>query len=263
MDIEFNKSNVPDVLLGYKSEHKLSEDFYERGVNPLLSTRLIQYEKIIEVLDLLDVANVKSLKILDVGCGDGTFVEYLLGQGYSNVEGIDPAVNFSGKLPLKKASIEDYINSSKKYDLIFLNDVFEHFENPKKLLGEIKLLLEEDGLLSLKVPNKESLLYKIGKFLYGFGEKNILHILYQVDAPPPHYYYYSSNALDLLAGDYDLVPENRFYMSEFPFKGLWDRVWHFSGVKKILAVFFFFVYDLITVRSLKDSVCVIYRSKSK
>lgn len=41
----------------------------------------------------------------------------------------------------------------KKFDLVTINDVFEHLSNPIKILVQVKKLMKKNGKLYISVPN--------------------------------------------------------------------------------------------------------------
>lgn len=77
----------------------------------------------------------KSANILDYGCGGGLFVEFLRQRGYSKAEGFDPFVVQFNRPP------------TTRYDLVVLNDVLEHVQDPGALLDEVARYVRPGGLL--------------------------------------------------------------------------------------------------------------------
>lgn len=106
----------------------------------------------------------KGSWILDVGCGDGFLARYALTNGYKAV-GIDII-----KPPDNSPCIEKnvlYVEEStfSLWDIIILNHVFEHFDNPIAFLKHIEAF---QGTLIITVPNIGCWLYKfLGKRWYG------------------------------------------------------------------------------------------------
>lgn len=108
-------------------------------------------------------------KILDVGCGDGRRVAWLLKYDF-RVYGTDIS-----KEALKIAR-ENGINTfcgdlteanypSEFFDIIIFSQVFEHLYEPMKMLEECFRILKHGGLLIIDVPNIDYILHKIyGKY---------------------------------------------------------------------------------------------------
>jgi SAM-dependent methyltransferase len=76
-------------------------------------------------------------RILDFGCGNGIFIQYLRQHRYRNVIGYDPFVPAFAGLP----------QLSAPYDYVVANDVIEHCDDPRILLRECVALLKPGGLL--------------------------------------------------------------------------------------------------------------------
>lgn len=103
----------------------------------------------------------KNMKLLEVGCGYGFFVEHLKNKGY-NIEGIEIS-NSRREYGIKELGCEIHdINllskdvsdsQNEKYDTIFLFHVLEHISEPEKFLNNIRKLLKKEGTLIIEVPN--------------------------------------------------------------------------------------------------------------
>jgi SAM-dependent methyltransferase len=94
-------------------------------------------------------------RILDVGCGDGLFFEKLAPLG--EVEGIemDPAgVALGGRWGdrIQVRPFDESFQPGRRYGLVLMLDVIEHFADPLQRLRRALELLETDGTLLLTVP---------------------------------------------------------------------------------------------------------------
>lgn len=103
------------------------------------------------VLNILE-KEPKDSKILDIGCGEGVFIEELVSRGFKNIKGID--LNYSSGL-VKRGNILATSFLEKHFDVILLLDVIEHlaFEDQERALREIKRILKDDGKLIISIPN--------------------------------------------------------------------------------------------------------------
>lgn len=93
--------------------------------------------------------------ILDVGCGDGLFFEKLSSLG--EVEGIemDPTgVSPGGKWldRIHVQSFDETFRPGKRYSLVLMLDVIEHFAEPLPRVRRALDLLADDGKLLVTVP---------------------------------------------------------------------------------------------------------------
>lgn len=102
-----------------------------------------------------------SAKILDVGCGDGFFLELLRGLGFNNLSGIDLSVPMARRAQEKglcvlKANIYDLMDE-EDYDLILLMDLLEHLDRPHAGLEKVHRALKTGGVLFMNIPVCDSI----------------------------------------------------------------------------------------------------------
>lgn len=146
-------------------------------------------EKKIESLKILKLET--SLKILDVGCGGGEFLYQLKQIGFKNLSGIDPYlkkdITYQNGLTIFRKSLEELVNDTVKFDLIMFHHVFEHLNDPLKVLILCNKIMKDDGILILRVPVSDS--YAWNKY-----KENWI----QLDAPR-HFYIHSKKSLCILA----------------------------------------------------------------
>lgn len=99
-----------------------------------------------------------SGKLLDIGTNMGFFLRKAKQFGY-DVCGVEPSPSLSKiaaenfKLNIVNDFFDASLFPSKHFDVITLIDVFEHVTNPQKILQDIYVVLKDDGILCIKVPN--------------------------------------------------------------------------------------------------------------
>ena len=83
-------------------------------------------------------------KVLDVGCGDGTLMEYLKKHQQNNVRGLEPQKDFVQKciskgLPVIEGDAEkDLIQfPEKSFDYVILSQTLQAFLNPETVLEQL------------------------------------------------------------------------------------------------------------------------------
>lgn len=260
--IEFNPASMPDRLSTFvsKKSDEFYEEFYEESDNyPLAKVRELQFESIIKTFKKLNLDSLFFKKVIDVGAGQGLFVNFLRKKfpQNQNIIGIEP-YNKNNPEYIKKIKLEDL---KDQQDLLFMLDVFEHFENPEEVISHINKNLKPDGFVCLKVPNKDSLLYKASKFLrFSNIGKSLLARLYQVEFPPPHYYYFNQKSLTkILEKDYEIIQTS--FIDEAPIGGIWQRLWGVNPMVKPIVFVLLFTYSLITYSHLKDGLLIIAKKK--
>jgi ubiquinone/menaquinone biosynthesis C-methylase UbiE len=96
----------------------------------------------------------KNIKLLDLGCGEGSGLVYLNKSGYKHTFGVEVSPErlrrAHKKLPtttnLKKLMVNENLPfKNELFDVIVSLVVIEHTENPLKYLSEIKRVLKKNG----------------------------------------------------------------------------------------------------------------------
>jgi SAM-dependent methyltransferase len=85
----------------------------------------------------------KEASILDYGCGNGVFIEYLKEKGYTRVEGYDPFVVPYTQTP------------AAQFDCVVANDVIEHVSDPRCTVQDCARLVKPGGLLYIGTADSE------------------------------------------------------------------------------------------------------------
>jgi 2-polyprenyl-3-methyl-5-hydroxy-6-metoxy-1,4-benzoquinol methylase len=108
----------------------------------------------------------KDSKILDMGCGEGVFVEEISSLGFKNVSGID--LNYSSKLIIKGDILKTQF-PDKSFDTILFLDVIEHlsFQEQEIALKEIKRILKDEGKIIISIPNLAHFYSRVSFLLKG------------------------------------------------------------------------------------------------
>lgn len=100
-------------------------------------------------------------RLLDVGCGPGLFLDEAKKKGW-DVQGLDLsgwAAEYAKDhfgVQVTTGTLLDAHFPDRSFDVIVMNDVIEHVENPKAVLSEIRRILKNDGVLYLSTPDIES-----------------------------------------------------------------------------------------------------------
>jgi len=168
----------------YESEGFSAYSGYHQGSRPLPKWSLPFFSHI----------PLKEGKLLDIGCGDGSFLQRAKSLGF-DVYGIDFDKNSirvaNEKYGLKNvitSSLSDFVCSIQKsglcFDVITFFEVLEHQDNPTEFLNEVMKILAPDGYIAGSVPNRERFLARLDR-RFGAG-----------DLPPHHFLWFSKNVLD-------------------------------------------------------------------
>lgn len=103
----------------------------------------------------------KPERVLDVGAGSGEFA-YLMGALGKQVTGIEPNEGYAAYcredlgLDIRTAHLAPDLFEAGRFDLIRLNHVLEHLNDPVKYLAMIADWLAPGGVLYVEVPNVEA-----------------------------------------------------------------------------------------------------------
>jgi len=143
---------------------------------------------------ILEYKNTGS-QLLDIGCDKGFFLDFGRHFGFK-VSGVEPskrARDYTKKLGIEVVGNIDEV--STKQDVIVMLHSLEHFPDPKQILEKVSSLLNDDGLLMVRVPDFGCFWRKV------FGSK---WIWFQ---PQNHYYHYSNNSMSYLleSNNFDII----------------------------------------------------------
>ncbi len=201
--------NIPENLDKYYESH----EYLSHSKNNSLKSKIYQFiQKLNEKYKIKIISRFKkSGKILDYGCGDGSFLKFMQDHNFS-VLGYEPNNKASKIASLKigekniVSSLENIENNS--LDIITLWHVLEHIPNPEEILSQLKSKLKENGILIIAVPNYKSYdakFYKeswaawdVPRHIFHYGKEGAI-------------YFFNVNQFDVLQ-TYPL-PFDSFYIS--------------------------------------------------
>ena len=140
------------------------EEFYPEPDDNLKKRRFIEYKT--TFIDPLFPKD-KSIRIADLGCGYGLFLDACRRLGYLNYEGgelLEKFVNYANKeLGLKTVARDDIFHfleskSDEYYDVVTALNTVEHVKKDKVqyLLNLINKKLKPGGMFVMEVPNADS-----------------------------------------------------------------------------------------------------------
>lgn len=133
--------------------------------------------------------DAKSIRLLDVGCGRGFFIEQcrLMGINAIGIDLSDTAIDYARsalKLDALQGDISDHPELTNSQDVVTCWATIEHVPDPIGLLRKINMTLTEDGLLFLDT---------------GIGNDWLDKLLPGVTQwydPPQHLYVFSADSLE-------------------------------------------------------------------
>ena len=103
-----------------------------------------------------------ELSILDLGCGNARLLKRLRSRGFRNLSGFDfdPKARAAahGQELVIHDKLEQLFSRTAPFDVIVLNHVVEHLEDPTDMIRRIVGLLAPGGIMYLRTPNASSAL---------------------------------------------------------------------------------------------------------
>lgn len=129
----------------------------------LNSERRTEAERSIRHLRLSKSGN----RLLDLGCGNGAFLERMEQAGWA-AKGLEPdakavAAAQSAGLNVRQGFLADDSFPGNHFDAVTLNHVIEHLHSPRETLERCFRILKPEGVLWIATPNLDS----IGHLVYG------------------------------------------------------------------------------------------------
>ena len=127
-----------------------------------------------------------SMRILDVGCGPGQFLESIR-KNVLKVVGVEKNheerafVNDHLKIPC----YEDYETIEEGFDVIVLNQILEHVYNPSFFLRKLRSILSENGVFVIEVPSASNPLVSL------YNNRSFTNFWFQ----EPHLWYFNQKTL--------------------------------------------------------------------
>jgi SAM-dependent methyltransferase len=150
-------------------------------------------------------------RLLDVGCSSGQVMYWARKRGLKpvgveiNKRTADLAIQ--NGFEVFNGFLENAPFEKRSFDLIFLGDVIEHVNDPRKFALEAKSFLKEDGLLVISTPNVDCVWSDATLSLY-----KLFGIPWTSATPPYHLYQFSFDNLNLLMGEFHFKNKKTFFL---------------------------------------------------
>jgi SAM-dependent methyltransferase len=130
----------------------------------------------------------RDSRILDVGCGAGSYLFPLYELGMKQVQGVDPFIASPLVYPNGYRVTKSFIHQmTGTWDVVIYNHSFEHVPDPLENLQAVERLLHPEGTCIIRIPTVSS-----------YAWEHYRTNWFQLDAPR-HFYLHSIQSMDLLA----------------------------------------------------------------
>lgn len=189
---------VGDAINEEKLKAFYSNDYYTNfyvkrtGFRNYLSNEKIHRTNARNNINIINrVKNIDSLKVLDIGCACGFYIDEMEKLKKCDVYGVEFskwAIQYAReKLGLKNIFFQErhkhFDFKNNFFDIVFLFGTIEHIINPREMLAEVYRILKPEGLLMITTLDTKSL------------------IPFYLIKPPEHLYYFNHNNLPILLKD--------------------------------------------------------------
>jgi 2-polyprenyl-3-methyl-5-hydroxy-6-metoxy-1,4-benzoquinol methylase len=184
---------LPDV--DSLSTHYHHEEYYRAWIEKQKAQRLRLWQRRFRDMQRFR----RSGKLLDVGCGLGTFVKISKDNGFdaTGTEVSDFAVQYAYEaygLNIIPGALEALRFPDDCFDVVTIWHVLEHLPSPRATLTEIHRILKKGGMLAVAVPNINEHIFR---FAYRLVRGRELK-LFSVDDKELHLYHFSQKTLQLI-----------------------------------------------------------------
>lgn len=156
-------------MVNYKLRHNFNRRYDNHkalsSVDSFFKDKVYLY-KIYKQIENLDIDDKSGIKILDIGCADGSFAKLLKEKGF-NVYGIDiseKAISRAVEAGIKasQCDVEQGINFPDNFfNIVIASEVIEHLYDTDYFLKEISRVIKGNGCLFISTPNLASLKNRI------------------------------------------------------------------------------------------------------
>ena len=149
--------------------NEYDESYYERarraGVAGVIAGLVGKLDR--ELLALRLSSKNRTGRLLEIGFGDGSFLETMAKKGWEacGIDISEAAVALASDRPGIKVEWGDILErayDSETFDLVVLRNVLEHMKDPAAVLDEVRRIMKTGGELCIIVPNIESIEARIG-----------------------------------------------------------------------------------------------------
>jgi len=153
-----------------ESEETMWDGYWQNRCLSRNRTLLYHHRLITDVFRSHFASKDTDISILDIGCGDGYYLDFLRNLGFTKLKGIDLS---SRGVKIARAKGHDVdqkdvyeLKADEKYDAAVMMDVIEHFKDPLSAIKIIDRVLNRKGFIYACVPICNSVRNRWRRFIY-------------------------------------------------------------------------------------------------
>jgi 2-polyprenyl-3-methyl-5-hydroxy-6-metoxy-1,4-benzoquinol methylase len=240
----------------------------------LTSVGALRHAQSSDIVSFLRPHIHRGARVLDVGCGFGSFLLRAQEAGYA-VAGIEPdahacvgACKVLGEGVVQQGMLQQVTPPAGSADVVATLDVLEHVPPPDHaaFARAITDVLPRGGIWAIKVPSTEGLYYRLSAMLARVSPPlgaTFMRRLWQTDYEFPHTVYFDRRSLDGWLRRHGFTVIDVRYLPEVPIHTIIDRLTHDGDISRAKAYFLVPVVSIINViewlRRRSDALVVLAR----
>jgi len=187
-----------------------------------------------------------AARVLDVGCGFGSFLKRARDMGCA-VSGIEPdpdacagACQLLGEGVVERGTLQHANVPAGSADVVASLDVLEHVppEEHAAFARAITHVLVRGGLWVIKIPSTEGLFYRLSLLTTRVAPAIggvLMRRLWQTDYEFPHTVYFNRASLEMWLKRHGFAVVDTCYLPEVPLRTVIDRLTHDGDIKRAQA----------------------------
>nr|MBI5456059.1 class I SAM-dependent methyltransferase [Candidatus Levybacteria bacterium] len=175
-------------------KNEINKLYFKSDFNYNLESEYLRKTYFKYLAEYFSIKDIKTKKILEIGCGNGFFLEELQKNGIDNVYGIEPGkesvekANLKIKRRIKIDILKKDIFPNESFDVILCFHTLDHIPEPNEFLKLVYSLLKRNGKIFFFVHNTNGLSVKLLKekspifdieHIYLFNNNNLRQIFIQ------------------------------------------------------------------------------------
>lgn len=240
----------------------------------LTSVGALRREQSSELLSLLRPHVRPAARMLDVGCGFGSFLLRAREAGYA-VAGIEPdqracagACRVLGEDVVRHGTLQQVKPLAGSADVVTTLDVLEHVppDDHAAFARAVSEILAPGGIWAIKVPTTEGLYYRLSAMLARAAPRlgaTFMHRLWQTDYEFPHMVYFDRRSLQSWLRRHGFTVIDFRYLPEVPMRTIIDRLTHDGDISRaqayVLAPAVYVINAIEWLRQRSDALVVLAR----
>jgi 2-polyprenyl-3-methyl-5-hydroxy-6-metoxy-1,4-benzoquinol methylase len=212
----------------------------------LSSVGALRQEQSSAILSFLRPHTRPAARVLDVGCGFGSFLIQARDAGYE-VAGIEPdadacagACKILGEGTVRQGTLHEVRPPAGSADVVATLDVLEHVPvaDQATFAALTANVLSPAGLWLIKIPSTEGLYYKLSALMARVAPPigaTFMRRLWQTDYEFPHTVYFDQHSLEIWLRLHGFTLVAFRYLPEVPTRTIIDRLTHDGDIGRAQA----------------------------